>query len=81
MSLNTVGNGEDGQYYDQICGMAQKLINAAFDSLFAQRKEVRELIYNNGFWEDGNLSASMDAPRVILRMEGGAQAPLYFMIR
>lgn len=72
---------KDGEFYDQVCALSQKTINRNFQKLWAQRRDLMKMDYNDGDPDHGILMAKLEAPQITLDVKGASKMDIYLTLR
>ncbi|TGO09979.1 hypothetical protein BTUL_0148g00130 [Botrytis tulipae] len=82
VKLDTSGNGDGLQHYDQICAISQAAINRGFEKLFEKQPlRARSIHWSNEDVFDGQLVATMLPPQIELDVESGDSSKFTLQLR
>ncbi|KAF7936534.1 uncharacterized protein EAE97_007900 [Botrytis byssoidea] len=82
VKLDTSGNGDALQHYDQICAISQAAINKGFEKLFEKQPlGARSVHWSNEDVFDGQLVATMLPPQIGLEVESGDSSKFTLQLR
>ncbi|KAK6606455.1 hypothetical protein H4I96_04917 [Botrytis cinerea] len=82
VKLDTSGNGDGLQHYDQVCAISQAAINRGFVKLFEKQPlAARSIHWSNEDVFDGQLVATMLPPQIELDVESGDSSKFMLQLR
>ncbi|KAF5874207.1 uncharacterized protein Bfra_004213 [Botrytis fragariae] len=82
VKLDTSGNGDELQHYDQVCAISQAAINKGFVKLFEKQPlAARSIHWSNEDVFDGQLVATMLPPQIELDVESGDSSKFTLQLR